>query len=321
MKNRTILASKDQEKFKTDVPPILHWDGKLLPSVTDGKEKADRVAVVMSGGGIENVLGVPKGCNREWCWTKSSLHGRSRELESQRSDPRPMLWYNRIQYRSANWSMCEHKGYSWPRIELDSLQTSYSGSYLVQHIYGPSPDVPCLRDFKATGFSGPWPVSAIDKRWDSFKRVHQIPERAQPWSPPYPPGSLDGRISSERELQGAAWAQCCRSWWKTEEGNLPSARSFPNRCLRRSPASKYTYFKDSFNSPMSKMTLFAALMYVRLWNEASPCSTQRPEVYDFWNEVGQILCLSLFDDWVEKAEKGGGGGVPRRETSHKQESV
>lgn len=67
MKNRTILASKDQEKFKTDVPPILHWDGKLLPSVTDGKEKADRVAVVMSGGGIENVLGVPKGCNREWC--------------------------------------------------------------------------------------------------------------------------------------------------------------------------------------------------------------------------------------------------------------
>jgi hypothetical protein len=38
---------------------VLHWDGKLLPSLT-GREKADRLAIVVTYDGEEQLLGVPE---------------------------------------------------------------------------------------------------------------------------------------------------------------------------------------------------------------------------------------------------------------------
>lgn len=50
----------DQEEFETDVPLILPWDRKPLLSTTCGKGKVDKIATLMSGGGIEKILGVSK---------------------------------------------------------------------------------------------------------------------------------------------------------------------------------------------------------------------------------------------------------------------
>jgi 3-oxoacyl-(acyl-carrier-protein) synthase len=38
---------------------VVHWDGKLLPDLT-GKELIDRLPVIVSGAGVNHLLGVPK---------------------------------------------------------------------------------------------------------------------------------------------------------------------------------------------------------------------------------------------------------------------
>ncbi|KAG0728657.1 hypothetical protein GWK47_003670 [Chionoecetes opilio] len=45
--------------FKPEVPLVLHWDGKLLPSLADGRSLEERVAVLVSGEDTEELLGVP----------------------------------------------------------------------------------------------------------------------------------------------------------------------------------------------------------------------------------------------------------------------
>ena len=44
------------------LPPglVLHWDGKLLPDTSGGSDTVDRIAVVVTGEGVEQLLGVPK---------------------------------------------------------------------------------------------------------------------------------------------------------------------------------------------------------------------------------------------------------------------
>jgi len=39
---------------------VLHWDGKLLPDITHGKLKVDRLPVIVSFEGITQLLDVPK---------------------------------------------------------------------------------------------------------------------------------------------------------------------------------------------------------------------------------------------------------------------
>ena len=48
------------EEFIHSESLLLHWDGKLLPDITGSKEKVDRIAVLVTGGGQEMLLGVPK---------------------------------------------------------------------------------------------------------------------------------------------------------------------------------------------------------------------------------------------------------------------
>ncbi|KAG0725539.1 hypothetical protein GWK47_038451 [Chionoecetes opilio] len=45
--------------FKPEVLLVMHWDGKLLPSLADGRSLEERVAVLVSGEDTEALLGVP----------------------------------------------------------------------------------------------------------------------------------------------------------------------------------------------------------------------------------------------------------------------
>ena len=53
-------ARAEQAAFSPDMPLLLHWDGKLLPVIAGKKEPVDRVAVLVTGGEVEQLLGVPK---------------------------------------------------------------------------------------------------------------------------------------------------------------------------------------------------------------------------------------------------------------------
>lgn len=60
MKTLETVAEIDKTSFDPQEPLILRWDGKLLPDITGGPQKVDRVAILVTGGGIEKLLAVPK---------------------------------------------------------------------------------------------------------------------------------------------------------------------------------------------------------------------------------------------------------------------
>ena len=53
-------AADIKETFQVDGPLVVHFDGKLLPAIDGDPEKEDCVAILVSGFGIEKLLGVPK---------------------------------------------------------------------------------------------------------------------------------------------------------------------------------------------------------------------------------------------------------------------
>jgi hypothetical protein len=56
---RETVATEDMATFSMTAPFLLHWDGKLLPNIVDGRDKVDRIAILISSGGIEKLLAVP----------------------------------------------------------------------------------------------------------------------------------------------------------------------------------------------------------------------------------------------------------------------
>lgn len=56
--NRKDKAAYIQEHFDPQTPLVLHWDGKLLPNAQLNK-KVERVAVIVTGVGISQTLGIP----------------------------------------------------------------------------------------------------------------------------------------------------------------------------------------------------------------------------------------------------------------------
>lgn len=65
---RESVVESEKATFTPSNPVVLHWDGKLLPNITGGVEKVDRVAVIISGNGEEKLLAVPpikKGTGQE----------------------------------------------------------------------------------------------------------------------------------------------------------------------------------------------------------------------------------------------------------------
>lgn len=59
MKHRKAIAEGLKAEFRSEVPLTIHWDGKLLPDIT-GKETVDRLPILVSGDGVDQLLAVPK---------------------------------------------------------------------------------------------------------------------------------------------------------------------------------------------------------------------------------------------------------------------
>ena len=58
-KCRVDSANATRDGFNPAVSLTVHWDGKLIPALT-GKEKVDRLPVLVSGFGVDQLLSVPK---------------------------------------------------------------------------------------------------------------------------------------------------------------------------------------------------------------------------------------------------------------------
>ena len=67
---RKEISTTQQAALICNSPLLLHWDIKLLPDITGSKELVDRVAVLVTGGDLEQLLAVPKigrGTGQEQC--------------------------------------------------------------------------------------------------------------------------------------------------------------------------------------------------------------------------------------------------------------
>lgn len=58
-KGRKDFATIIKDTFNPEHTLVVHWDGKILPEIV-GTEKVDRLPIVVSGGGQEKLLAVPK---------------------------------------------------------------------------------------------------------------------------------------------------------------------------------------------------------------------------------------------------------------------
>ena len=59
-KNKIIeKVEKLKAEFKTDVPLVVHWDGKLMQDLTSNVH-VDRLPIIVSGSGVKQLLTVAK---------------------------------------------------------------------------------------------------------------------------------------------------------------------------------------------------------------------------------------------------------------------
>ncbi|XP_050704488.1 uncharacterized protein LOC126989930 [Eriocheir sinensis] len=56
---KQVAVAYQGEEFCPGEPLVLHWDGKMLPTIT-GNRSEDRIAILVSGKGQEKLLGIPK---------------------------------------------------------------------------------------------------------------------------------------------------------------------------------------------------------------------------------------------------------------------
>ena len=59
IRNREAIAKLETIIIPEGIPVLVHWDGKLLPDLS-GKDQVDRIAILVTAGGREHLLGVPK---------------------------------------------------------------------------------------------------------------------------------------------------------------------------------------------------------------------------------------------------------------------
>lgn len=59
LKNRKAIAESLKSEFKPDLPLTIHWDGKLIEDIS-GHETVDRLPILVSGHGVDQLLAVPK---------------------------------------------------------------------------------------------------------------------------------------------------------------------------------------------------------------------------------------------------------------------
>lgn len=59
-KVRETMAAQLKKSLRLANHLTVHWDGKLLPEMNNSRKKVDRLPVVVSGLGCDQLLGVPK---------------------------------------------------------------------------------------------------------------------------------------------------------------------------------------------------------------------------------------------------------------------
>lgn len=59
IKTRQRIAENLKKEFTPTVLLIIHWDGKLMEDIRS-KETVDRLPVIVSGQGVDQLLAVPK---------------------------------------------------------------------------------------------------------------------------------------------------------------------------------------------------------------------------------------------------------------------
>jgi len=59
IKHRRDMADEIMATFNPSVSLMVHWDGKLLPDIT-GREVVDMLPILVTGDGLQQLLGVPK---------------------------------------------------------------------------------------------------------------------------------------------------------------------------------------------------------------------------------------------------------------------
>ena len=59
IKFRTNIAEDLKKEFRTEDRYVVHWDGKVLSDISE-KKSVDRIAILLSVNGIDQLLGVPK---------------------------------------------------------------------------------------------------------------------------------------------------------------------------------------------------------------------------------------------------------------------
>jgi len=57
---RKAVTTVDKAPFTADNTLLLHWDGKILPEIADGKDTVDRVAILVTGSSVEKLLSMPQ---------------------------------------------------------------------------------------------------------------------------------------------------------------------------------------------------------------------------------------------------------------------
>lgn len=62
IKCRTEIADDLKKEFHTDDRYVVHWDSKILCDIAD-KTSVDRIAILLSVSGVDQLLGVPKAAN------------------------------------------------------------------------------------------------------------------------------------------------------------------------------------------------------------------------------------------------------------------
>lgn len=58
IRNRNEVAQKIRQNFQCSSPLTLHWDGKIVAALL-GRKKVDRLAIVVSGVGVQQLIAVP----------------------------------------------------------------------------------------------------------------------------------------------------------------------------------------------------------------------------------------------------------------------
>ena len=59
-KHRAEFSNETKANFLPEIPLVIHMDGKLLPAISGGPKKEDRVAILVTGFKTEKLLAIPK---------------------------------------------------------------------------------------------------------------------------------------------------------------------------------------------------------------------------------------------------------------------